>query len=250
MWSRCAAVVFSMLLPLALGQRILDASGIAANCMLSGTLVSFNVLDPAIVLADNEEWWKATVVAINRDPSAGAANWSTSSAIPKSYRIKWCSEIPPGSSSEVNVTVSKIRKNDIVDCFALRGECKKYKAGDRGTFCACGWTQDGGNVCAKDANWDSGELSQVSCGSAAQLPLKSESERMIAQQGKSFISCSQLAQQSCSSTIIDLTAIVSTPRQPLRPAQNPHLSLPHPRCHPSLPNTPSHPAARGRPWAA
>jgi hypothetical protein len=140
--------------------------------MLPGTLVSFNVLDPAIALASNGEWWKATVVAINGDTSRTAL-----SAIPKSYMIKWCSGIPSGSSSEVNVTGSQLRKNDIVDCFSLRGACKSYKTGDPGTYCACGWTQDGGNVCGSNANWDSGELSQVSCSSAAQLPLRAHRSR-------------------------------------------------------------------------
>ena len=158
-----------MLSPLAFAQKISDDSGIMAKCMLTGN--TFNVLDPAIAMAVNGEWWKATVVAVNRDTSLDA-NWTASSSAPKSYRIKWCSGIPSCSSSEVNVSVSQLRKNDVVD----RGACKSYKAGDRGAYCACGWTQDGGNGCAKHANWDSGELSKVSCGSATQLSLKSASE--------------------------------------------------------------------------
>jgi hypothetical protein len=220
--------------------------------MLPGTLASFNVLDPAIALADNGEWWKATVVAINRETTDGK-NWTTTSAVPKSYRIKWCSGIPSGSSSEANVTFSQLRKNDIVDCFSQRGTCKSYKAGDRGTFCACGWTQDGGNVCAKDANWDSGELSQVSCGSAAQLNLKSASEAMISQQGKSFIPCSQLAQQSCSSSAIDLTIIVCIPPRfsPTLPNLYPiSFDTPNANPHPQQPLSPPASPARGRASAA
>ncbi len=146
-----------------LGQKISDVSGIEDNCMLPGESVSFNVFDPVIAQAKNGEWWKAIVVVINKPTSANA----TASAVPNSYRIRWCSGIPSGSSSEVNIAVTQLRKNDVVDCFAQKGTCKAYNTGDRGTFCTCGWTQDGGNVCAKGANWDSGELSQVSCSSAA-----------------------------------------------------------------------------------
>ena len=197
-----------MLSPPALGQMISDASGIAANCMLSGSLVSFNVLDPVIASVNNGEWWKAIIVEINREPPTSPTNWTVSSAIPKSFRIKWCSGIPSGSSSEVNLTASQLRKNDIVDCFAMKGTCDPYKSGNRGTYCACGWSQDGGNVCAKGANWDSGELSQVSCSTANQQALKSASEAMIAEQSKSLIPCAQVAQQSCSSTVVDSTTIV------------------------------------------
>jgi hypothetical protein len=205
MWLRSASIL--AILSLALGQRIFDISGIDANCMPPGDSVSFNVFDPAIAQTNNGEWWKATVVAINRDTPT-RANLSASSVVPKSYRIRWCSGIPSGSSSEVNVTVTQLRKNDIVDCFAQRGACKAYNAGDRGTFCACAWTQDGGSVCAKGANWDSDELSQVSCSSAA---LKSASEAMIAQQMKPVTSCSQLVQKSCISNAIDLSPLVSPP---------------------------------------
>ncbi len=142
-------------------QRILDTTGIKANCMV---VRNFSVDDSVIANPGTNEWWRGKIVDIN------------TTIMPYTYKVRWCS-IPDGLDPETTIGFDFLRTNSIVDCFNVRGECRPFIRNTRGTYCKCGWSNDGGNVCAQTqidpekfcgdgvtkcpANWDVEELSQV-----------------------------------------------------------------------------------------
>ncbi len=143
-------------------QKILDTSGLDANCMAAGASdAKFNINDPVIAKLLNNEWWRGTIVGMNTT---------------NTYQVRWCS-IPSGQPPESTISSIFLRSNAITDCFNARGVCRPFISGTRGTFCYCGWAKDSGKVCVKTqidpakmcgdgvtvcpGNWDIEELSQV-----------------------------------------------------------------------------------------
>jgi hypothetical protein len=141
-------------------QKVSDTSGID-YCITAS--VKFSLNDSVVANVGNE-WWRGTIVGEN------------SMTTPYNYQVRWCS-IPSGQGPETTISANYLRSNSITDCFNIRGACRAFISGTRGTFCNCGWSKDGGKVCVKTqldpakmcgdgvtvcaGNWDIEELSQV-----------------------------------------------------------------------------------------
>ena len=127
----------------------LNASQIDISCFPSKYQVQWKINDPVIVLV-SDEWWPAAVTAINYNISTSEdVNSDASDIKPSWFQVRWSSGVPPGTSNEMAVGIDVVQKNDILDCFLLRGLCHSPMA--TGTSCACGWAEAG--VCSKDTVW-------------------------------------------------------------------------------------------------
>ena len=127
----------------------LNASQIDISCFPSKYQVQWKINDPVIVLV-SDEWWPAAVTAINYNISTSEdVNSDASDIIPSWFQVRLSSGVPPGASNEMAVGIDVVQKNDILDCFLLRGLCHSPMA--TGTSCACGWAEAG--VCSKDTVW-------------------------------------------------------------------------------------------------
>ena len=123
-------------------QKVPNASQIDVGCFPLKYRVVWQVNDPVIVFF-SDTWWKATVSAID-------VNTSDASDVSK-FQVRWSSDVPSGASNETAVDMALVQKNDILDCFLLRGQCLPYTQTATGISCACGWTEEG--VCSKDNVW-------------------------------------------------------------------------------------------------
>ena len=116
----------------------LNASQIDISCFPSKYQVQWQINDPVIVLV-SDEWWPAAVTAINYNISTSEdVNSDASDIKPSWFQVRWSSGVPPGTSNEMAVGIDVVQKNDILDCFLLRGLChsaRRVANGDRDKMC-------------------------------------------------------------------------------------------------------------------
>ena len=94
---------------------------------------------PVIALR-NGSWTQATVVNIQ----AGV------------YVITWTD-----TGLTTSEPASALRQADLCNCFVNRGTCAQYALSNSGITCNCAWSQNLGNICAPNANFNAQVLSTI-----------------------------------------------------------------------------------------
>ena len=115
----------------------ISPSNLACIPIVNGA--NFKIGSPVISQRDGS-WFQANIL----------------SAQSGTYQIKWTD-----TGQNVSKMASELRLADICTCYANKGTCKSYQVSDRGIYCNCAWSQDSGNICAANANFDANELSII-----------------------------------------------------------------------------------------
>jgi uncharacterized membrane protein YgcG len=118
------------------GAAISDAN---VACMPAVIGANFYQDSPVISQRDGS-WYKAVVMSVQNG----------------NYQIRWTD-----TGLDTSKTASDLRPADVCSCYANKGTCKQYKVGDRGIVCNCAWSQDLGDICVPNANYDASELGTV-----------------------------------------------------------------------------------------